>query len=79
MKVLLNGTPAGYWSKGDDSPINTDFLRTEVLVDVLNGCKANCKGCFIPRRNVNPYLGNFVVKVILYDWHTYTPLEGHIL
>ncbi|MCS5550416.1 MAG: hypothetical protein NZ811_02745 [Gammaproteobacteria bacterium] len=60
MKVLLNGTPAGYWSRDDNSPINTDFLRTEVLVDVLNGCKANCKGCFIPRRNVNPYLGNLV-------------------
>ncbi len=60
MKVLLNGTSAGYWGDEEDSPINTDFLRTEVLVDILNGCNANCKGCFIPRRNVNPYLDELV-------------------
>lgn len=56
MKALLNGTSAGFWSKGDNSPINTEFLRTEVLVDILNGCNANCKGCFIPRRNTKPHL-----------------------
>lgn len=55
MKVALNGTAAGYWSKSTDpgAPINNDFLRVEVHADILNGCDSNCAGCYIPRKNKN--------------------------
>ncbi len=53
MKVPLNSTPAGYWSNSTDpnAPINQDFLRVEIQLDILNGCESSCPGCFIPRKN----------------------------
>ena len=49
LVVLLNKTKDGYWSKSSAKEI--DFLRVEVVADILAGCDANCPGCFVPRRN----------------------------
>ncbi|MEO2086478.1 MAG: hypothetical protein ABGY22_05165 [Acidimicrobiales bacterium] len=55
MNVHLNSTNAGYWgtqeSDNSPSPINNDFLRIELQLDILNGCQSSCPGCFIPRNN----------------------------
>ena len=53
MTVKLNKTYAGYYTYDKDkSPINTDFLRTEINLDILHGCAQSCPGCFIPRKNL---------------------------
>jgi len=53
MLVNLNSTYAGYYRYDKDkSPINTDFLRTEINLDILHGCSQMCPGCFIPRKNL---------------------------
>ena len=53
MIVKLNSTYAGYYTFDSElSPINTDFLRTEVNLDILHGCDQQCPGCFIPRKNL---------------------------
>lgn len=53
MLVHLNSTYAGYYSYEEDiSPINNDFLRTEINLDILHGCAQQCPGCFIPRKNL---------------------------
>lgn len=31
--------------------VNTDMLRSEFVLDVLDGCAFSCAGCYIPRRN----------------------------
>lgn len=53
MLVKLNGTNAGYYTYDpENSPINRDFLRTEINLDILHGCDQMCPGCFIPRKNL---------------------------
>lgn len=52
MLVHLNSTYAGYYSQSPDGPINKDFLRTEINLDILHGCNQMCPGCFIPRKNL---------------------------
>ncbi|HAW04503.1 MAG TPA: hypothetical protein DCW83_07435, partial [Saprospirales bacterium] len=53
MTVKLNKTYAGYYTYDENkSPINTDFLRTEINLDILHGCAQSCPGCFIPRKNL---------------------------
>ena len=53
MLVHLNSTNAGYYTYDPEhSPINQDFLRTEVNLDILHGCDQQCPGCFIPRKNL---------------------------
>lgn len=53
MIVHLNNTNAGYYNYDESkSPINKDFLRTEVNLDILHGCNQMCPGCFIPRKNL---------------------------
>lgn len=53
MIVHLNSTYAGYYTYDPEfSPVNTDFLRTEVNLDILHGCDQQCPGCFIPRKNL---------------------------
>lgn len=56
MLVHLNSTYAGYYNIDKTvGPVNTDFLRTEVNLDILHGCTQMCPGCFIPRKNLtNP-------------------------
>ena len=56
MIVHLNNTYAGYYTYDEEkSPINNDFLRTEINLDILHGCNQACPGCFIPRKNfTNP-------------------------
>jgi hypothetical protein len=56
LVVLLNKTKEGYWSK--ESAKEVDFLRVEVVADILDGCDANCLGCFVPRRNKTSDLYN---------------------
>ena len=52
MIVTLNSTNAGYYTYDPElSPINQDFLRTEINLDILHGCDQMCPGCFIPRKN----------------------------
>ena len=52
MKLKLNNTYAGYYTYDPElSPINQDFLRTEINLDILHGCDQMCPGCFIPRKN----------------------------
>lgn len=53
MLVHLNSTYAGYYNYDERySPINQDFLRTEINLDILHGCSQRCPGCFIPRKNL---------------------------
>jgi hypothetical protein len=53
MLVKLNRTNAGYYTyDSENSPINQDFLRTEINLDILHGCDQMCPGCFIPRKNL---------------------------
>ena len=53
MIVHLNKTHAGYYNYEENkSPINNDFLRTEINLDILHGCSQMCPGCFIPRKNL---------------------------
>ena len=53
MILKLNNTYAGYYNYDPEhSPINQDFLRTEVNLDILHGCDQMCPGCFIPRKNL---------------------------
>lgn len=53
MIVHLNSTHAGYYNYEENkSPINNDFLRTEINLDILHGCSQMCPGCFIPRKNL---------------------------
>lgn len=53
MIVRLNNTNAGYYNYEENkSPINTEFLRTEINLDILHGCSQACPGCFIPRKNL---------------------------
>ena len=53
MLVKLNETHAGYYNYDlEKSPINQDFLRTEINLDILHGCDQACPGCFIPRKNL---------------------------
>ena len=53
MIVHLNSTYAGYYNYDEHlSPINNDFLRTEINLDILHGCDQMCPGCFIPRKNL---------------------------
>lgn len=53
MITQLNATDAGYYRfVAGKSPVNTDFLRTEINLDILHGCDQMCPGCFIPRKNL---------------------------
>ena len=56
MIVKLNSTYAGYYNYDPKhSPINTEFLRTEINLDILHGCTQTGPGCFITRKNLtNP-------------------------
>ena len=41
MILKLNNTYAGYYNYDPEhSPINQDFLRTEVNLDILHGCRS---------------------------------------
>jgi len=72
MRVQLNGSYAGYYSYDPEhSPINQDFLRTEINLDILHGCDQMCPGCFIPRKNLtNPdQLKNLYELLVKGDYH----------
>jgi hypothetical protein len=68
MRVRLNAGEKGFVA----SKKERENLRLEIHADVLNGCNANCAGCYIPRKT--PPSSLKTLRLIL-QAHPYKPDE----